>query len=314
MRLERFDLNLLIALDALLETCNVTKAGEMLNITQSSCSHALGRLREHFGDELLVPMGRRFVLTPLAEEMREPVRDALRHTRSVVARRADFVPAEASETFELCCSDYIVSVLIAPLSRALAHEAPGIRLRMRSGPGDWFVAFERGNLDLLVVPSSLQLQAAHGRQRLFTDDIVGIVCKEHLRGSAALTHARLDALEHVVVKLGSESGITSEALQFPGHHGRWKVACEVDRFNLMPLFVQGTSRVAMLPRQLTKQFVQQYPVRIAELPKGMTPRLEMDLVWSRHVHDSRAHRWLRQRLTAEAQHLDVATPSRPSRS
>ena len=73
--LKNFDLNLLRALDALLEEKNVTHAGQRLFITQQAASGALQRLREHFGDPLLTPVGRRLELTPLALSLIHPVRE-----------------------------------------------------------------------------------------------------------------------------------------------------------------------------------------------------------------------------------------------
>src|SRR5690606_27825437 len=101
MRLDRFDLNLLITLDALLETRNVTRASEQLHIGQSACSSALARLRDYFGDDLLVPTARQLLLTPLAEALRNPVSEALFHARKVIIQRPDFDPETAQETFEV---------------------------------------------------------------------------------------------------------------------------------------------------------------------------------------------------------------------
>jgi LysR family nod box-dependent transcriptional activator len=77
MDLHLFDLNLLVALDALLSERNVTRAGNRLNLSQSAMSGALARLRHYFHDELLVPVGRQMALTPVADGLVEPVRDIL---------------------------------------------------------------------------------------------------------------------------------------------------------------------------------------------------------------------------------------------
>lgn len=304
MRLDRFDLNLLVTLDALLETRNVTRASERLHIGQSSCSSALARLREHFGDELLVPMGRQLVLTPLAEALGEQVREALRQAKTVIARRPDFDPATARESFDVCSSDYGVSVLLAPMARRLAHEAPGVSLQISSAPGDLFSAFERGQLELMIVPSNLQLPGQHDRQRLFGDTLVALVDTDNAKvPGPRLTTTQLAELGHVVVRLGGEETRTLEALEFPKHHPQWQVARIVDRFNLAPIFVQGTPWLALLPRLLATHYAAQYPLRVVDLPEAMAVRFEIDLVWPRHVHDAPAHRWLRQRLLEEAQAL-----------
>ena len=85
LNLYRFDLNLLVTLDALLAEKNVTRAGMRMNLSQSAMSGALARLRDFFQDELLVPMGRKMVLTPLAEDLVQPVRDVLLQIQATVA-------------------------------------------------------------------------------------------------------------------------------------------------------------------------------------------------------------------------------------
>jgi LysR family nod box-dependent transcriptional activator len=82
--LHLFDLNLLVALDALLRECNVTQAGNRLNLSQPAMSGALARLRSHFKDDLLVSVGRRMVRTPLGDELVQPVRDLLLQVRGTL--------------------------------------------------------------------------------------------------------------------------------------------------------------------------------------------------------------------------------------
>src|ERR1044071_1411338 len=96
MDLQRFDLNLLVTLAALLSERNVTRAGLRMNLSQSAMSGALGRLREFFEDELLVPMGRTMVLTPLAEDLVQPVRDVLLQLQATIATKPHFDPATST--------------------------------------------------------------------------------------------------------------------------------------------------------------------------------------------------------------------------
>ena len=92
MRFHGLDLNLLVALDALLTHQNVTRAAEQLNLSQSALSGALARLREHFDDELVVPIGRRMEPTPLARTLAEPLHEILLKTKSLVTATPTFDP------------------------------------------------------------------------------------------------------------------------------------------------------------------------------------------------------------------------------
>lgn len=304
MRLDRFDLNLLVTLDALLETCNVTRASEQLHIGQSACSAALARLREHFDNELLVPMGRQLVPTPLALSLRGPVREALLRSKDVITRRSSFDPTSTTMAFEFCSSDYAMMVLLAPLMQKLETEAPGISLHFRSAPGELMIAFEQGRVDMMILPSSLELPTQHGREMLFEDTLVAVVDEDnpHVTGTR-ISVDQLAELKHVVVRFGGDSDFNLEEWQFPQLRSQWAAACFVDRFNLVPIFLSGTSYVAVVPRLLANRFAGTHRLRIVEMPAGMTSRFKIDLTWPRHVHDAPAHRWLRERLLLEARLL-----------
>jgi DNA-binding transcriptional LysR family regulator len=122
MRFHRLDLNLLVALDALLTERSVTKAGERLYLSQSAMSGALAKLREHFEDELIVQVGRKMVLTPLAESLQRRVRDVLKMAQSLLGSRPTFDPRTSERRFSIVSSDVVMSVLMDCVVRRLAAE------------------------------------------------------------------------------------------------------------------------------------------------------------------------------------------------
>ena len=97
MRFHRLDLNLLVALDALLTYQNVTRASERLCLSQSAMSGCLARLRAHFGDELIVQAGRRMVLTPLGQNLAHPLRELLTKTETLITAKPAFDPRARTE-------------------------------------------------------------------------------------------------------------------------------------------------------------------------------------------------------------------------
>jgi LysR family transcriptional regulator, nod-box dependent transcriptional activator len=131
MELHLFDLNLLVALDALLTERNVTRAGNRLNLSQSAMSGALARLRHYFHDELLVPVGRQMALTPVAEGLVEPVRDILVRIRGTLGSKPQFDPLTATRHLSLAVSDYVVDILMADVLRRARHEAPHMTFELR---------------------------------------------------------------------------------------------------------------------------------------------------------------------------------------
>src|ERR1700751_3769342 len=106
------DLNLLVAMDALFAEMNVSRAAERLHLSQSATSGALARLREAFHDPLLVQVGRKMTLTPLAEGLIEPVRDFLLQAETILNNNPAFDPAASTRRFRLMMSDYVQTVLM----------------------------------------------------------------------------------------------------------------------------------------------------------------------------------------------------------
>jgi hypothetical protein len=128
VNLSRLDLNLVVALRALLEERNVTRAGERIGLSQPAMSAALSRLRRHFDDELLARTGNSYELTPLGTALRDRSATACDLLERVFSSQADFDPAAETREFTLLASDYGAAVFGAALARALHQEAPGIRL------------------------------------------------------------------------------------------------------------------------------------------------------------------------------------------
>ena len=165
MELPSIDLNLLVALHALLQERNVTRAGESIGLSQPAMSAALGRLRRHFGDDLLVRDGQRYVLTPLAASLLDQTDVALRYVESTFAARPVFTAATSEREFTVVMSDYAVSVLGGPLLTLLEQQAPRVRLRIR--PTDRPTVDEASSslrgTDLMVLPRRFHLRPPSGR-------------------------------------------------------------------------------------------------------------------------------------------------------
>src|SRR4051812_9229618 len=152
MDLHLFDLNLLVALDALLAERSVTRAGSRLNLSQSAMSGTLARLRHHFDDELLIPVGRQMVLTPVAEALVDPVRDILLRVRGTLGSKPRFDHATARRHLSLAVSDYVTEILMADVLREAREEAPHITFELRPMGRRANEDLESGELDFLVAP------------------------------------------------------------------------------------------------------------------------------------------------------------------
>src|SRR5262245_45027701 len=125
MDIRKLDLNLLVALEALLTERNVTKAAQRLSLSQPALSAQLNRLRDVFADPLLLPAQRGMIPTQHALDLETPLHEALEHVRRVVGERQTFDPTQARLTFSVAASDYIQYAVLTPLTLALRREAPG---------------------------------------------------------------------------------------------------------------------------------------------------------------------------------------------
>jgi LysR family transcriptional regulator, nod-box dependent transcriptional activator len=134
MNLNRLDLNLLVALDALLTERSITRASERLHLSPSATSGALARLRTYFADELLTQIGRRMVPTPLGESLQGAVRDCLLHVQQTVEIRPQFDPATSKRNFRIKMSDFVSTVLMPPVSRRNRLPDPATEIHPPGSP------------------------------------------------------------------------------------------------------------------------------------------------------------------------------------
>lgn len=306
MRLDRFDLNLLVVLDILLEERNVTRASERLNLGQSATSAALSRLRDFFDDSLLVQVGRRMELTPLAQSLSGPVRETLNHARTTMSLKATFDPATTSRRFAIHASDHLVETLFGAVARELAERAPGIQFDLRRPPKQVLDVFDRGNIDLLVIPEQYAANIAHPQTLLFSDDQVCLVDRDNFADVQSLSMEDYMALSHVAIRFGEESSIAFEDWFLPRYGRQRRVDCTVEYFGVVPHLLIGTRRIATLHRRIATQMISQFPLKCLEAPFSMQPLKEV-LVWPKFLDGDPCHQWLRQIISRHAEILREGT-------
>lgn len=300
MRLDRFDLNLLVVLDALLEERNVTRASERLHIGQSAASAALRRLREFFGDELLVPAGRRFELTPLAQGLAGPVRDTLMRARAAVSLRPSFDPHTETRRFTVCSSDYALWVFMGAAATGIAAKAPGIRLHFTRPPVDLHDAFERGSLDLMIMPEQYAAEFDHPQIPVLSDDHACLMCTDNPLAGRPLTMEDYLNVGHVAVRLGDETSLAFEEWFLPRFGRQRRVECSVDYFSALPCLLMKTNRIATVHRRCAVPLAQRFPLILKEAPFDMNALVEV-MIWPRYRDHDPAHRWLRAQIIEAAQ-------------
>jgi len=298
MRMGHFDLNLFVSLDALLDTCSITRASERLNLGASATSSALGRLREHFGDELLVQVGRRMELTPLAQALREPVRDLILRSQATLAARAEFDPTRERRRFVFNASDYATTVLLTPLAQRLESEAPGISIDVLGLGSSTVQPLERGDVDLAIYPAR-NASDAHPQAGLLSETYSCVVWTgNHLQGGT-ISFDEYMAARHVAAQFGEQRVPSFESWFLSTHGVARNVVVSASTFNALPLLVVGTQRIATMHSRLARMYARMLPVRLLAPPFDIPP-LQLVMQWNRHNDLDAAHAWVRQRLKAVA--------------
>ncbi|PWY51461.1 LysR family transcriptional regulator [Pseudomonas sp. RW409] len=292
--LRRLDINLLLTLDVLLAEHNVTRAAQRLNLSQPSVSVHLAKLREIFGDPLLLPGPRGMRPTARADELREPLRRALEALELAVSPASPFDPGAAANTWSVSASDYGESTVILPALAGLRAAAPGTRLAvLELEPGRLVRQAEQGSIDL-ALHTSEDSPPGLRRRVLFSERYVLVGRAGHPRLQRRPSLAQFGKLEHVVVSPdgGGFHGVTDSALGEVGLTRR--VVLSVPHFLFVLSVLASTDLVAMLPSRLVRD---NPALKVVEPPLEV-PGYEMAMLWHERCHRDPAHQWLREFIVA----------------
>jgi LysR family transcriptional regulator, nod-box dependent transcriptional activator len=299
MRFGRLDLNLLVALDALLTEKSVSLAADRLCLSQSATSSALGRLRDYFGDDLLVVKGRHMILTARAEELIEPVRAVLEQIRSTIAVAPSFDPATADRQVRIMASDYTTQVLLAEALAQLETDAPNMRFEIQPMSTNPIEAVERGYVDLLIT-IDFAVSTDHPSQFLFEDDYVVVGDAANPAFAGEMTREVYFSLGHVTARFGRAQMPAFEEWFTRRQKQQRRIDVVAPTFLSLPGLVLGTQRIVTMHRRLARQVVETFPLVMREMPFPIPPIREV-VQWNLANGNDRAIRWVVERLEAIAQ-------------
>jgi len=295
--IRRIDLNLLVALQALLEEHNVTRAARRLALTQPTVSAMLVRLRRIFGDPLFVRTQRGILPTPRAAALAPALKQWLLEARAFVADER-FTPSTAELTFTLSANDYIQSTLIVPFLERLRRPAPNVRVAVRSPQfADVTAMLANGELDLSITSTPEIPSVELPSRLLYQERYIGVVRREHpLRRKVTLE--QFCHYPHVVVSPsdGRFIGPTDQALAQLGR--RRRVVLSVSGFLILPEILRTDDLVAVVPERVLAG-------RMTGLrtftPPVVVPGFSVVALWHARLQKDQAHRWMRELLAQTAQ-------------
>lgn len=303
MRFDRFDLNLLVALDVLLEEKSVSAAARRLNLSQPAVTGALNRLRAYFDDELLVQEGRRMLLSAKAEELGAPVRRALMQIRCEITQSGDFNPANSRRRFTIVASDYAYTILLADVLAAAATQAPHISVEVKPPSAKTLEEFERAEIDLFLSVSAFTVQG-HPHLALFRDEEVLICWKG--AGYKTIDLEGFYAAGHAVASFGSDRQPSLADLHLGQIGRKRRIEVSLPNFGALPQAVAGTRRLATMHRLYAEHFARLYPIVLHPLPVPIPDIVEI-VQWHRIRDKDPGVQWLLGLLRAEAAKLPTVS-------
>lgn len=309
MHLQGLDLNLLIALDALLTERNVTRAAERIHISQPGMSAALQKLRYHFSDQLLERIGRHMELTPRGRSLAEPVKTILTQIRELSQAESEFDPATARRVFRISATTYCCELLATPLIAHLGRMAPLISVQFEELAADTVDRILDGQLDFAITISARLLDKlqTHGEflrsEKLFTDHFIVAISRDHPFRGETISFDELCAMGYVETRFGGVIEGISEQL--------WRQQTKQPHTSgWLPNFQQTMGTVgqseltAIMPSLLVSLQGQRYNVRALPVPFEM-PILEETLYWHQRNDNDAGHRWLARTLTHIVSELTI---------
>jgi LysR family nod box-dependent transcriptional activator len=295
----------------LLTEKSVTRAGERLHLSQPATSIILGRLRQYFGNELLVPAGRRMVRTPLAESLVQPVRSCLIQIQHTVASKAEFNPAASERKFCLAVSDYVAAVLMPQVMQEVVGQAPRIRFELVRLDESIDQKLEKGDIDFLIRPSVHAL-ATHPKEPLFEDTHTCVVWRKNALVGNTISRKRFFEIGQMAVHFGHAPAIFEE--WFAARYGEIrKIDVVTQDFEVACRLVVGTNRVATVMTRLARLCSAHLPLRLIRPPFAV-PKVTHCLQWHRYQDQDPGHIWLRSILKQVANNLLSVSHAKAGRS
>jgi DNA-binding transcriptional LysR family regulator len=302
MDIRRLDLNLLLLLDGLLASGNLSATARRLGISQPSASAGLAKLRHFFRDDLFVRTGRGLRPTPFAEGLEKPVRYVIDKITHEILLKPAFDPQESDRVFALTMPDLGEVIFLPPIITRLQAEAPRVGIKcMNIAYSDVRDALEEGVVDLAIGHFPDLLEPAVKSQDLYEDRFVGIVRGDHPRAHENLTLDAFLQLEHLAVEREGRQ----ESFETGGADLDLKrqIRLQIPHFMSVPRLVAASDMISVVPLSLASRFAGVYGLRIVEPPMPL-PKVPLKQFWHRRMDNDPALGWLRSLIAGQLVGLD----------
>ena len=300
MNLNKVDLNLFIVFDAIYTEANLTRAGQIVGITQPAVSNALARLRETFNDPLFVRTAQGMVPTPMAQNIIGPVRNALQLLRVSVQESRTFNPLQANKTFRISMTDLTEAVVLPPLFQRLRRLAPNVKIEsMLAKRRETTKELAAGRLDFAMdAPLNTDPQVRH--VKLLEDRYVCAMRRGHPLAKDKLSVEEYLSLSHIHIS-SRRSGLGMVDLALGKMGQQRKIALRSQHYMMATQVIQQTDMAVTVP----ERFARRHDLFQVPLPVEIPP-LETHIYWHESTDQDPANRWMREQMIEIAQQVTAA--------
>jgi DNA-binding transcriptional LysR family regulator len=291
-QLRQADLNLLVVFAVLAEERNVSRAAQRLLLSQPAVSRALGRLRELFGDDLLVRAAGGYEPTPRGQRLLHELETMLPRLDRLLSG-GGFDPSREEASFRIMATDNATMTLGPLLTRAVLPAAPQVTFEVVAWNEGGFDALERGRLDLLLNADDGSIPSRYATEVLFEEDLVCVVAAESRHRRRLTLRQYLDAAHVAVGIIDGKQTIVERQLRALGKQRR--VVLRVPYFSVAVACVAGTALMATVPRRLAAYEARDRRLRIVEPPRELGGYQYL-MAWHPRLESDAAHQWLRETM------------------
>lgn len=290
MQLRDFDINLLVTLEAVWATRNVSAAAKTLNLAQSTVSAALNRLRASLDDELFAWAGNEMVPTRFVEQIMPDVTRVLDHVRGVLEQsRGELAAVE--RRLVIATADYVVALIGGDLVSRAAEEAPNLSFDFVDMKPQFITRATRPDVDLFIIPENALRVSGLERHPLYSDTYVCIARADNDALYEGMTTPEFMALQHVGYSALPRLVVNHETMMWDQLHAEPRYQLTMGNYLMFPRIVTNSNAVAIVPRQLALTLQGEWPLRLVECPLPV-PEIKISALWKPAQEADPALAWL----------------------
>jgi enoyl-CoA hydratase/carnithine racemase len=291
----------LFTLQVLLQTKSTSQAAEQLNVTQPAISASLKKLREYFNDELLIKHNKHMILTSHAAQIEADLNRLISEVDNFVMRTGVFDPSKSQRKFKLLGSDYIGSILLAPLMPALFKQAPNIKIDFQHSDDTTASLLNTGKADIAFAPSTVITEPMEAIE-LFDEDLVLLADNRHPILDAELTKEKITSASHISIDLVSVPHTNTVTRIMNTMGVNLDESINISSFSVGMEMLVGTELVCIIHKRLAEKALSHLPLRFVPLPKEMHKLTQVS--YSIYFSSSRKHdpgiNWLVEHFVQQA--------------